>query len=217
MAGIEAVIFDMDGLIIDSEPLWREAEIATFAGVGVTITEADCNFTMGWRTNEVIEYWSKERPWSGATVAEVELDLLNRVEQLILERGEAMPGLYALLNQLTEQQIPLALASSSPMQLIQAVVKKLDLADYFKIIRSAETEEFGKPHPAVFIHTAADLAIDPVRCLVLEDSLNGVIAGKAAKMRVVAVPAAEEFSRAGFAVADGKLESLMHFPKDLLN
>ena len=208
---IEGVIFDMDGLMVDSEPLWREAEIAVFAELGVTLTEADCRRTKGWRTNEVIAYWHGLRPWPGPSVAEVETTLLDRMVDLLSHRSEALPGLMATLNFFTELNVPMAVASSSPRRLIDAVVDHLQVRDRFRALVSAEKEPYGKPHPAVFLNTADQLGVDPTRCLVFEDSLAGLIAAKAARMRAIAVPEASERRRPGFAIADRVLRSLNEF------
>ena len=90
---MRAAIFDMDGVIIDSEPLWREAERQVFAEVGLELSDADCELTMGMRTDEVIAHWFERSPWRGAPVDEVERRLTRRMKKLIAERGTAMPGL----------------------------------------------------------------------------------------------------------------------------
>ena len=89
---IKAVIFDMDGVLINSEPLWRQAEIETFAKVGLSFTDEMCMQTMGMRTSEVIAYWYKITPWTGKTRKEVEHELMQRVTQLIIDEGDAMKG-----------------------------------------------------------------------------------------------------------------------------
>lgn len=208
---LQAAIFDMDGLIVDSEPLWREAEIATFAAIGVTLTEDNCKETMGWRTNEVIRYWFEKRPWTGATLDAVENDLLDRVAQLIVEKGTPLPGVSETIDLCRQSGLKLALASSSPMRLIQTVLRTFNLQTAFDIVRSAETEAFGKPHPQVFITTAQALNLEPSQCFVLEDSFYGVIAAIAAKMAVVAVPDDESRHDERFNIANVRLRSLTEF------
>ena len=205
---LRAAIFDMDGLIVDSEPLWREAEIATFAQVGVTLTNDNCKETMGWRTNEVIRYWYEQRPWTGASLEEVENDLLERVAALIVTKGQPMPGVLQAIELCRAQGLKLALASSSPMKLIQTVLRTFALESAFDVVRSAETEAFGKPHPQVFITTAQELGVAPDKCFVLEDSFYGVVAAVAAKMKVIAVPDAEGREDERFCIATRVLPSL---------
>ena len=205
---IKAVIFDMDGILINSEPLWRQAEIETFAKVGLSFTDAMCMQTMGMRTSEVIEYWYKITPWTGKTVKEVENELLQRVTQLILEEGDAMKGVVFALDYFKEKGLKIALASSSATSLIEAVIDKLQIKKYFEFIESAEYLDFGKPHPEIFIKTANKLGVQASECLVIEDSFNGVLAAKAALMKVIAIPDDESKSDKRFVIAEYILNDL---------
>ncbi|MFT5338100.1 MAG: HAD superfamily hydrolase (TIGR01509 family) [Sphingobacteriales bacterium] len=197
----------MDGLIIDSEPLWRIAEIEGFKEYGVTITEEECELTMGWRIDEVVEYWEKRRPRSHGSTTDAVNAILDCLCREIEAKGKALPGVMDLMAFLMERKIPMALASSSPMRIINPVVEKLNLAPFMREIRSAEFEEFGKPHPSVFIKTADALQMDYLDCLVLEDSVNGVIAAKAAKMACIAIPASHHLQKKEFGIADGVYSS----------
>jgi HAD superfamily hydrolase (TIGR01509 family) len=207
----DAVIFDMDGLLIDSEPLWRQAERAAFAEVGVILSDEDCELTMGFRTDEVIAYWYKRIGWSGASVEDVASGLIDRVRVLIIERGQALPGVYDTLELLEVRGMKMALASSSAMVLIEAVIDKLGIRGYFEVVCSAMDEVRGKPDPAVFLTAARRLGKKPGRCLVFEDSIAGVEAALAAQMSVVAVPAGNLAHHEAFARADLKLSSLQEF------
>lgn len=89
---LDAAIFDMDGLLVDSEPLWQEAEIEVFADVGLALTRAQFTETKGRRVDEAIAYWFARHPWPGVELAEVERRLVRRVEELIRARAEAKPG-----------------------------------------------------------------------------------------------------------------------------
>ena len=99
----------------------------------------------------------------------------------------------------------MAIASSSYLKIIEAVVKRLKLKGFFDVIYSAEFEKYGKPNPGTFLTTAEKLGVSPMKCLVFEDSLNGVIAAKAARMITIAVP---EFDNPKFIIADKILNSL---------
>jgi len=202
MAQPKAVIFDMDGLIIDSEPLWRIAEIKGFAAFGMPITEEECELTIGWRIDEVVAYWKKRRPWKSGTEPEVVQSILDCLLEEIAANGKALPGILELLAYLQKENIRIALASSSPLFVIEAVIEQLQISDYFEIVKSAEHEDYGKPHPGIFIHTAQALGVGFEDCLVLEDSINGVIAAKAAKMKCVAIPATHQLDRKEFGIAD---------------
>lgn len=208
---IKAVILDMDGLMIDSEPFWRQAEIAEFAKLGLHITEEMCLETTGIRIDEVCEFWYRKNPWSGPSYKEVSERISHRVEMLVSEFGEPLVGVYETVNKVKSLNLPLALCSSSPMSLIDTVLKKLKLADAFDYKVSAEFEEFGKPHPAVYINTLQKLAVPAEHTLTFEDTLAGVISAKAAKMNVAAIPQEEHFDKKGFSIADFKHHSLCEF------
>lgn len=209
---IKAVIFDMDGLLIDSEPFWRKAEIAAFSEVGLTLTDADCRDTMGYRLNEVVELWYARHPWKGKSIADVEAHILWLVSKYIAEEGRPMPGVTEVLAECQKRGLKIAIASSSPIVLINSVVKLLKLEGKFHALHSAQHEEFGKPHPAVFITTARQLGVLPHECLVLEDSFHGVVAALAAKMPVIAVPDSEMIADKRFNSATFTIKSLHDFP-----
>ena len=110
----------------------------------------------------------------------------------------------------------MALASSSSMSLIEAVVDKLNIRMYFDVLWSAEFEPYGKPHPGIFLTTAAKLQVDPKECIVFEDSINGVISAKAARMKCIAIPEEATFNDPRFAIADSKLRSLKEYQLEAL-
>ena len=127
-----------------------------------------------------------------------------------------MPGVLQSIERCRARGLKLALASSSPMKLIQTVLRTFKLESAFDVVRSAETEAFGKPHPQVFITTAQELGLAPDRCFVLEDSFYGVVAAVAAKMKVVAVPDAEGREDERFCIATEQLGSLLELDETLL-
>ncbi|MFT6001714.1 MAG: HAD superfamily hydrolase (TIGR01509 family) [Flavobacteriales bacterium] len=204
---IEAIIFDMDGIIIDSEPLWKKAIINVMKQVGFNFTIDMCNRTKGMRVDEVIKYWKTELN-ADFDSNKLSKDIVEEVIYLIKKEGEAIEGLEKVLKKAKSNNLKIALASSSPSLIINVVLKKLNIIDYFDVIQSAEKEDFGKPHPGVFITTAKKLNVSPVKCLVIEDSLNGVIAGKSAKMKVVAMPEKEEKQLNKFVIADSIVNKL---------
>lgn len=210
---IQAVLFDMDGLLINSEPLWRKAEIAVFAEVGLALTEDDCKKMMGFRLNEVVAYWYLQQPWSTPSTEAIEALILTKVSQLIADEGTALPGVYHALALCRALSMKCAIASSSPMILIDAVVEKLQIKSYFSVRHSAQFERLGKPDPAVFLSAAKMLEVPASGCLVLEDSYHGMTAGLAASMRVVMVPAPDDYSDPRLNVAFDKLPSLSELRK----
>jgi HAD superfamily hydrolase (TIGR01509 family) len=208
---LQAIIFDMDGLLIDSEPIWREAEKEIFAEVGITLTDEMCFTTVGLRIDEVVNHWHAKFPWENPSQEIIKEKVIDKVIELILQKGEILPGVIQTIEYFYSKNYPLAIASASSMRIIDAVTEKLKIKKYFTIIHSAEFEEYGKPHPAVFISTAKKLNVLPQNCLVFEDSLNGVIAAKAARMKVIAVPEPIHFENLKFNIADLKLKSLLDF------
>lgn len=205
---LQAIIFDMDGLLIDSEPIWREAEKEIFAEVGITLTDEMCFTTVGLRIDEVVNHWHSKFPWKNPSQEIIKEKVIDKVIELILQKGEILPGVIQTIEYFHSKNYPLAIASASSIRIIDAVIKKLKIKKYFTIIHSAEFEEFGKPHPAVFISTAKKLNVLPQNCLVFEDSLNGVIAAKAARMKVIAVPENIHYDDPRFTVADEKWKNL---------
>jgi sugar-phosphatase len=157
--------------------------------------------------DEVVEYWYSRYPWPDASTSTVVEMLLNRVGDLVESEGRLMPGALHALD-LTGDRGPLALASSTPMELIIRCLKHFGLFDRFTSIHSAEHEPYGKPHPGVFLSAALSLDVTPQACLVLEDSAAGVIAARAGNMSVVAVPEPADLYQPAFALADLVLESL---------
>lgn len=213
---IEAVIFDMDGVLIDSEPLWQEAEIEIFSSLGVPITAETASQTMGLRTDEVVEYRYKQHPWDHPTKHEVAQHIDERVIELIKQRGVAKEGAVEAISICRAAGLPTAIASSSSHVLIEAVVEKLGIADKIDAIHSAHDEAFGKPHPAVYISTAQTLAVSPTHCLAFEDSANGVLSAKAAKMKCIAIPESSARNDKRFGIADTILDSLGDFTTEML-
>lgn len=214
---IEAVIFDMDGLLIDSESLWREGEAIELRAVGVPITPEDGRLTMGLRCDEVVEFWHARYPWTTPTMKEVEARIDRRVLDLIAERGQPMAGAIEAVRMLAGAGYPLGLASSSTSELIGQVVNQLGIRDCLKVLQSAEHEPYGKPHPAVYIEAARRLNVPAERCLAFEDSPAGLLAAKAARMSCIVVPAPEMRGDRRYCIADGMLDSLSDFKLSLLD
>eukprot|EP00123_Amoebidium_parasiticum_P020351 comp48248_c0_seq1/m.47616 comp48248_c0_seq1/g.47616 ORF comp48248_c0_seq1/g.47616 comp48248_c0_seq1/m.47616 type:complete len:226 (-) comp48248_c0_seq1:583-1260(-) len=213
MVHLEAVVYDMDGLMIDSEPLWHVAEKAAFAEVGLHLTTEDCIQTTGLRIDAVVEHWFKKCPWDEAktlTQAQMVERILDHMVRQFRERGKSMakPGLYESIEFFRGKGYRLGLATSSATVLLDAALGVLELKGTFEVTCSAQNLRYGKPHPEVYLLCADKLGVDPTHCIALEDSVNGVIAAKAARMRCFAVP---EFLPPSpkFQIADVVLESLL--------
>jgi sugar-phosphatase len=211
-----AIVFDMDGLLIDSEPLWVRAEIEIFGEVGLVLAEEDCAQTKGLRTDDVVAYWHKRRPWDGRSPADVEARLIGRVAALVREEGRALSGVAHAIAVAREEGRRVALASSSPLVIIHAALERLGLEGAFDVVQSAQSLPLGKPHPGIFLRTADLLAVPAVDCVVLEDSLTGVIAAMAARMACLAIPFDHPGHDARFVIADAVLGSLDEVTSALL-
>jgi mannitol-1-/sugar-/sorbitol-6-/2-deoxyglucose-6-phosphatase len=207
-AGFAASIFDMDGLLIDSEILWQQAEIEILGDLGVPLSHEGCRTTKGMFVEEVTEHWYRLYPWPGPTPNQVSVAVVDRVIALIREDGRIKPGAEHALAWCTDRGLPMAVASSSQNRLIDAALEHFGLRRHFALVHSAEDEPYGKPHPAVFLTAADRLGAQPRLCLVWEDAPAGVLAAKAASMACVAVPEHTEEHRAEFALADLVLHSL---------
>ena len=182
-----AAIFDMDGLLIDSEPCWQQAEREVFGSVGVRITDDMARATAPLTTREVTEYWYRSNPWQGRSLEDVESSVVARVGELIRARPRGLPGVREALAECAAMGWRVALASNSPMVLCRLVLAELGIAGSFEVVVSADDVEKGKPDPAIYLHAARCLGVEPRRCLVFEDSPGGVRAARAAGMHVIAI------------------------------
>jgi len=203
----DTVIFDMDGVIIDSEPFWRQAQINELAKYKVTLRDADCiQFTMGKRLDEIANIWCS-RYQLAICPSILQQDIMQSVIELILDQGCAKPGLHSLLNYLKEREFNIGLATSSSKPIIDAVLQTLGIYSYFSIVCSADNEPYGKPHPAVYLAAAKSFQVSAGQCIVIEDSVTGMIAGKAAAMTTWVVP--DNSKSPEFSIADAIFSSLI--------
>lgn len=214
-SGERALIFDMDGVLIDSEPLWRRAEIEIFGEVGLALEEADCFATQGLRIDEAVAYWFERAPWTGRSQGDIATSIVSRVAGLIQSEGEPMSGVQPAIDWAAASTWRLGLASSSPKLLIETVLDRFGLTGRFECVRSAEDEVSGKPHPDVYLSAARDLRIESRQCLAVEDSANGVASALSAGMRCIAIPPPETQSDPRFAEATMRLRSLQDLPEAL--
>jgi mannitol-1-/sugar-/sorbitol-6-/2-deoxyglucose-6-phosphatase len=205
---LAAVIFDMDGVLIDSEPFWQQAQMAVFSELGHPHSEEDCNATIGVRIDQLVAHWYRLRPWVGPSQEEVVQRILDRVNALILSEGQAKAGVLDALDLIEARGLKVGLATSSPFAMVEAVLGKLGIRDRFMAVHSAEVERFGKPHPDVYIHAAEKLGVEPVHCLAIEDSFTGLLAAKAASMKALIVPDPALVGDPRLAIANYQLSSL---------
>lgn len=206
---IEAVIFDMDGVLIDSEPLWKIAEVEVFNSLGLNLDKPDFEETVGLRIDEVVAFWRSRFPWEGKSNEEVIHEIIDRVVYYIEQEGKPMRGVHEIVPFLSSRGYKLGIGTSSYSRILKTVLKKLELETYFDITHSAEFEEFGKPHPGVYLTCAQQLGVRPSNCLVIEDSFNGLLAAKAASMATIVVPDGSNTPHPHLVIADEQYESLL--------
>ncbi|HAN76963.1 MAG TPA: hexitol phosphatase HxpB [Bacteroidales bacterium] len=183
----EAVIFDMDGVLINSEPFWSIAEFEVFNRHGIQISLEETNESMGIRLNDVVAMRKKQFPGCTTPDEIIVQETINEVIRLIKTEGVCIEGIPELLESLKLAGIKIGLATSSSPDLIDAVLEKLQIGHYFEAVSSAIFEKNGKPFPDVFLTTAQKLQIKPGNCIVFEDSPKGVQAALRADMKVIVV------------------------------
>lgn len=210
----------MDGLLVDSEPHWRAAERDVFDTVGLVLTDEQCKQTTGLPIPAVVEYWYAYQPWPetpGQTRADVGERITAGSHDRIGRLAEPMPGAIGVLEFFYRRGIPAAIASASPMSLIELVVDRLRIRNYLTLWHSATLEAYNKPAPDVYLGTARRLGVQPHDCLAFEDSGTGLASARAAGMRTVVVPADFELGDPKFAPATVILPSLTHFTEPIFD
>jgi sugar-phosphatase len=202
-----AAVFDLDGLLVDSEVLWHKAEVEILVPLGAAIDPEGARTTKGMFVREVVAHHQRLAGFDEGAIDALTAAVLARVGDLVEAEGRLLPGATRALD-LCAERGPLALASSTPMALIHRILGTFGLDDAFAVVRSAEDEARGKPDPAVYRSAAAALHVDPERCIAFEDAPAGVRSAVAAGMRCVAVPARGEEGDGAFALATLVLDSL---------
>ncbi len=197
MATPKLAIFDLDGLLINSEPFWQRAHRDVMVRYGVTITAEDVRARAGHVTLDIAKEWIET--FHLAIEPQVLADeIVGYVVERIKQEGEALPGVYATLELFTQHNIPMAIGSSGTYSIINSAVEKLGIDHYFVYKRSALDDARGKPFPDVFLSVAQEVGVNPQDCIVFEDALSGVRAAHAAGMKVIAVPEKENLLKPEF-------------------
>lgn len=213
---IKTIIFDMDGVIIDSEGIWKRAEKEVFSSVGVKLSDDLCKITETMTTAEVTNFWFDKQPWKNKSLSEIEDGVIERVAQLIKEEGKAIGGIEEFVKSLKSKGYKIGLATNSPSILIPAVLGKLKLEKYFDATSSAEYELEGKPNPSVYLTVANKLNSKPENCVAVEDSSSGLLAAKKAGMKTIVI-SKDNLEGIDSKIADYRINNYDQFDISLLN
>ncbi len=208
---LNTVIFDIDGLLIDSEPLWNEAASEVFKQYGIDLTEEQYKTTTGLRTKEFVQWWFSQYHIGSEEYANAEKKIVHSVLDKIERNGKVMPGVPYIFDFFARRSFKIGLATSSPPALIDLVVNMIGIKEYVQADASAEELPYGKPHPQVYLNCAAQLESKPVECICFEDSFNGLLSAKSARMKCVIVPDISQAKEEKWGAADLKLSSLQNF------
>ncbi|QJD82640.1 HAD family hydrolase [Cohnella herbarum] len=181
----KAFIFDMDGVIIDSEPIHFEVDILTMRHYRTEISKEQLERFVGMTNPEMWTILIEEYKLSQSVAEIIDYQLSTKIK--ILKESPIAPidGIVDLLRELKQLNVPIGLASSSPRLFIAEVLSKFQIEHYFSSIVSGEEVENGKPAPDVFLEAAKLLGVSPSDCVVIEDSRNGIRAAKAAGMKCI--------------------------------
>jgi beta-phosphoglucomutase-like phosphatase (HAD superfamily) len=183
---VRAVIFDLDGVLIDSEPLWEQVRRELVSEHGGHWTDEAQRRLMGMSTQEWSRYLSEDLG-VGLPPQEVASVVIGRMATSYASHLPLMPGAAEAVRRMAGHW-PLGLASSSPAALVEAVLDSAELQPFFRVTMSTEQVEHGKPSPDVYMAVAAELDVSTDQCVAVEDSSNGLRSASAAGMRTVAIP-----------------------------
>lgn len=209
---IKAVIFDMDGTLINSQPIWYQVSTDFFQKNGFPVTMDDMIKLTGSPVAKLVDYVLQTHGQKDKERAQLVTELMDYAVSEILAAKPLMPNVKEVLAQLKQQGIKMAVASASPRNMLQGIVDSCGIAEYFDYLASAEELDYNKPHPAVYLHAAQQLSINPTECFAVEDSVLGMISGKAATMKTVVIPAQAEWDDPRWTLADFKLTNIAELP-----
>jgi sugar-phosphatase len=214
----KAAIFDMDGLLLDTEPLWEKSMLKIAEAYQIPIDPAYFKVTTGLRIYEVTALWKNQFPWEGdSTSVDIAEAILDEIIAAAKKQRSMMPGAVSCIQFLRRKGLKIGLATSSPMRMVQELIPAFGLPDLLDVLTSADTAKVGKPHPEVFLQCADSLKTPSWQCIAFEDSVNGMIAAKAARMKTIIVPDPSRFDDPKFGIADMKLKSLTDFNDEVWN
>jgi len=212
---IKAVIFDMDGVIIDSEPLHYEANKEIFSRLGIPVQDVPYSNYIGVSNEEMWQDLKNTFSLPYSVNELVERQNNETIKHFKKSSLKPIDGIVELLSTLKNNNFKIGLASSSPKVLIEEVLSSLNLDKYFDVYASADHVAYGKPKPDLFIYTAGLLRVIPRECVVIEDSKNGVKAAKAAGMKCIGFINPNSMNQ-DLSLADVKVNSIKEITIDLI-
>ena len=184
---LRAVLWDMDGTLVDSEPVWARVQIELLGSLGATWTVEDCVGLVGSSLPDAVDAWMARIPAGAIEPDELAERMYGEVVNTLKEEVDFRPGAVELLTALKAEGIPCALVSASYRVMIDAVLSHLP-PDLYDVVVAGDEVRNGKPHPEPYLTAARELKVDPADCIVIEDSLGGTASGTAAGAFVLAVP-----------------------------
>jgi HAD superfamily hydrolase (TIGR01509 family) len=182
-----AVIFDLDGVLADSEPWWNQIDAKLLAEYGVSYRGEYHRNVLGVNYRLAVEFY-KNAFHISASVEELMRRRGEIATDFFANRVDLFPSAKTTLEQLREMKLPLAVATSSVSASARPLLDRTGIRSLFSVVITGDEVQQGKPHPDIYLLAAKKLGISPETCLVIEDSLAGIAAGKAANMRVAAIP-----------------------------
>lgn len=205
----EAVVFDMDGLLVDSEPVWRAVHRDVFGALGLDLARWPDVVSTGMRVDEVVAMRRSYQDWGDPSDDVVAARITSEVAERLAAGSELYPGALEAIEWCRDRGLRVALATGSRWKVVDAVLARFGLGELLDACLSAEDVEYGKPHPGIYLAAADKLGTAPTACIAFEDAVNGLIAAKAARMRAVVVPAGTSLGDPRVVLADVELESLL--------
>ncbi len=185
----KGMIFDMDGLSIESEPYWEEAKIKIFKSYGCYLDKDICNQTTGLKMLDALDFWRDNGVFSSEDDNDtVSNKIVSEAEAMILQKSTLKEGILELMSKAKNDGRKIAVCSSSSMFLITSILEKMKLSNLVDVVHSATESKNGKPFPDPYLDTAEKIGVKPENCIGLEDSVVGATASKSAGLFTIAIP-----------------------------